>query len=771
MTIPYCDCANCPLSEPAIFGRGNPREDGTCDVMIVGEGPGYTELIEKKVFVGPSGRLLNKHLAGLIEHHIWITNAALCGGKDAKEKTEAAKYCRERLIREVFRREPKLIITLGNIPTDDFLGKSLGQGITKRRGVCVDISIEANDGRVWRCSLLPTFHPAAILRDPNKMTDFSQDFEKAKELLSAGPQRVVVMDPKPEEVPFKETADYAQVLQEAENSKFAVLDLETEGLHLIGNKILCAVIATEGGIYIIPQNVIYTNAFRRALMKCKANWSGHNAKFDRNMLITCLNAPIEFKFDTMLVNHLFDERQGKSGLKEVARGLWAAEDWEAPIDALRKTKGFKGYGDIPRATLNVYAANDGYWQYKLTSHLCELLKGQEKFRWILKNLIVPGIAAFSDAEVRGINLDIDALNGLLPVYTQEAEESIAKLGELAGHPFNPRSPKQTAAVMFDELAYNEINGRSTESRHVLKKLPQDAFIRELLHYRDTNTTLTRYINGLLKAAEADGRAHTSYNIGGTRTGRLSSSQPNLQNITRKRKNIKAVFVADDGQALSKVDYSQIELRMIAWFSDDDYLTSAFREGRDLHGELAAEIFGPDYTKEQRDKAKPFNFGLPFGRSVKGIMGDGDVDISLEEATRISREFFRRSPGIVRWIARTHREVRATGRIETPLGRVRRFYNPLNDDRLWGSIQRQAVNFLPQSAANEITFLAFTRAHKAGLRPLLTTHDEIICMHDEKTIEEVHMEQRKIMLSCAYELYGNKVPFEVDGKTGKTWADL
>ena len=163
--------------------------------------------------------------------------------------------------------------------------------------------------------------------------------------------------------------------------------------------------------------------------------------------------------------------------------------------------------------------------------------------------------------------------------------------------------------------------------------------------------------------------------------------------------------------------------------------------------------------------------LPFGRSINGILRDGTVRLSRADAEQIAREYFERSPGVVRWIAETKRKAAEQGYIETPLGRKRRFHNPMSDLRIQEEIGRQAVNFLPQSTASDITLLSVIRLQEAGLDPRITVHDDVICEVDEENAEELHELQKEIMVKCGEELFGTKVPFKVEGSIGKTWGDL
>ena len=601
--VPLAQCESCALKQnPGLRGSGCTEPD----ILVIGEGPWRTEIELGKVFVGRSGQLLRDTLKAVgLDEKAWITNAALCLGETDKDKRDGAEHCHERLLAEIAERKPRLIMTLGNIPTDALLGKERAGGITKRRGLPVRKAIGDREYVV-----LPTFHPAAILRDASKTPDFVRDFEFASKLLEQEDKiRITRVVP---EVKYEITTDYPKVLQESARSTFAVLDLETTGLNMVDGKILCAVVQNDTGCYILPQETIYNPGFQEMLggeIGKQINWSGHNSKFDRNWLLYHTGVGVDFAVDTMLMAYLVDERQEGRGLKQMAQRLFGASDWEGALDEYRNRKDFQGYQDIPQGVLYHYAAMDGYWQYKLTQHLGKALVKQPALLRVLHTLLMPGSNALSTAEVRGVRVDGKVLQDMVPLVKADMDDTYREMERIAGYEFNPRSYPQVAKILFDDLGMREIDGRSTNTKNVLMLYDDPhPFVPLLITYRDLSTVYSRYLKSLEESIYSDGRVHTNFNLDRTRTGRLSSNGPNLQNLTRKRNHIRRAFLADEGKVFSRADQSQIELRMIAYFSEDAYLMEAFLSDRDIHGELAEQVYGPNYTKEQRDAVKPLNFG-------------------------------------------------------------------------------------------------------------------------------------------------------------------
>ena len=766
------NCHDCLLRDtPGMVGRGVIDETtGRVNVLIIGEGPGREEVRKKQVFIGPSGALLYKTMRSInLGSSFWLTNAALCAGKDAKEKRAASLCCEARLRHKIAELKPRIIMTLGNIPTDILLGK--GEGITARRGSVNKVQITEEFSTI----VVPTVHPAAVLRNNNWLTDFESDFMRVSRMLFG--KYEVRLESK--EVEYTVTADYPMVLAEAERSVFAVLDVETTGLDMTRDRLLCAVVATDWHVYIIEKRVMYSPWFANALEHCTARWSGHNAKFDRNFLIKQIGCYVDFAYDSMLAHYLFDERQGNQGLKNICRRLWSAPDWEAPVRSMLKRREIKDYGDLPLDLLYKYAAHDGYWQRRLTIYTGKLLLKDKKKKWVFDTLLMPGSHALSQAEVRGVKVDQEALEPLQKRYEEVRKAKEMELVRIAGRQFNARSPKQVAEVMFDTLKLPQLAGRSTAAKTVLLRypFPRHPFVEILLDFRAVNTLLTRYINGLAKNISPDGYVHSSFSLSGTVTGRLSSSKPNLQNqpsrVPSAKKDIRDLFIAEPGDVWCDCDFSQLEYRMIAVLSQDPYLLQCYKEGKDFHAEMAEMIWGPDWTKANRTDAKGINFGLAYGRSVKGIMSDGTLDIDYNTALRVASTFFKRMPGVVRFNAETRGFVKTHRYVETPLGRVRRFPEVALAKNEWqmGRIYREAINMLPQSTASDATLFAFINLCKKGFDVRITVHDSIVVSAPADQAEYAARNQMRIMSESAAELFGDQIPFPTDAQIGKRWGSL
>jgi len=752
---PYPECPSCPL-----FDRGKlvaSRGAVTTDIAIVGEAPGRVEVAMGKPFVGPSGELLHDVLQQLGLDKVFITNAALCYGGTAKEIILAAKCCHPRLVRELRIVGAATVVALGNTACGSLLGN--WTGISKARGRFIEMN-------GWR--VLPTYHPAAILRNPNLWQDFATDMEKlVKPTPTAQP-----------DVTYTVVPDYLtvlSVLRYAATVDFAVIDLETTGLDFQKDEILCIVIGLPAVTWIIPAEIVAIPAFASALEACKAKWVGHNIQFDRKFLLYRLGVDLKITFDTMLGHYLLDERRGVHGLKEICGTLFDAPDWEAALN-LGKSHNYAG---VPKDVLYKYAAQDGIYTRRLAYWERDELKPYPKLIKLSKDLLVPLSNVLAEVEMRGVQIDRPALAQATEQLQRERDEQEHLCITLAGHTFNPRSPQQVGRVLFDELGLPDLLDRST-AKEVLAQLKNEhPFISALLEYRQIEKLLGTYALPIAAMLDQAGRLHTQYHIMGTVTGRLSSSSPNLQNCPargERAKLIKNLFVASQDMVLVNVDLQQVEVRLAAVYSQDPFLLEVFQTGRDIHGETAAELFGPDYTKEQRTFIKRTVFGTLYGEGPAGLAKTAGVEVpgmTEREARMFIDRFYRKMAGLVSWINSVKRDLHEQGYVESPTGRRRRFPLLFDDNR--AQAEREAVNFMCQSAASDIMLYTLVRIDSPlkamGAHILLTVHDSVLVECLPNKVNDVIDLVVKVMAFTGHELYGDSVPFTADAEVGIRWGDL
>jgi len=402
--------------------------------------------------------------------------------------------------------------------------------------------------------------------------------------------------------------------------------------------------------------------------------------------------------------------------------------------------------------------------------------------WVCEELEMPLIYVLAKMEERGVKIDPDYFYQLNEELRREKKQIEKRIWELAGIEFNIGSPKQLAEVLFQRFKLRK--GRRTKtgfstSSDVLNDL-SDAhpIVREVLRYRELDKLCNTYLGPLPALADAKThRLHTRFNQWGTSTGRLSSSEPNLQNIPirgEEGKKIRRGFVADNGMMLISADYSQIELRVLAHFTGDERLIEAFARGEDIHAATAAAILGIPLnmvTAEHRRIAKMVNYGLIYGMGDWGL--SSRMDIPIEQARAFMDEYFLKFPGVAKWREQATLQAKRDGYVRTVSGRIRPVPGLLSDNRqLAEAALRAALNAPMQGSAADIMKRAMinieARLNQAGFSGgiILQIHDELLVEVKENRTAEA-MEIIKTEMENAWKL---KVPLVVEIGTGKNWGE-
>lgn len=389
-----------------------------------------------------------------------------------------------------------------------------------------------------------------------------------------------------------------------------------------------------------------------------------------------------------------------------------------------------------------------------------------------------------DMEEIGFRVDTAKLNELGQKYATAAEELAEQIFAQAGQRFNIKSPMQLGKVLFEDMGIEypqKVNkqargGKYSTAAEILEKVEEgNPVITLVLKYRFVTKLLSTYIEGLRPMIGKNGIVHTDFRQMLTTTGRLSSAEPNLQNIpvrTEEGKSLRAMFLAREGHTLVTADYSQIELRVMAHMSGDKFMTQAYLDGKDIHTSTAAQVFGVDescVTQEMRRTAKAVNFGIIYGISDFGLAAN--LKISKAEAKRYIDNYFLKFEGVKKYLEESVTEARKTGSVRSLLGRVRKIPELFSSSfvvRQFG--ERAAMNMPIQGTAADIIKIAMLRVAKAlegkKSRLILQVHDELIVDADNSEVEEVRRILKENMES-AMEL---SVPLTVDVGTGKNWLE-
>ncbi|GAA7349579.1 DNA polymerase I [Helicobacter pylori] len=400
---------------------------------------------------------------------------------------------------------------------------------------------------------------------------------------------------------------------------------------------------------------------------------------------------------------------------------------------------------------------------------------EENLLALAREVETPFVKVLMGMEFQGFKIDAPYFKQLEQEFKNELHVLERQILDLIGVDFNLNSPKQLSEILYEKLELPKNKSHSTDEKSLLKILDKHPSIALILEYRELNKLFNTYTTPLLRLKDKDDKIHTTFIQTGTATGRLSSHSPNLQNIpVRSSKGllIRKGFIASSKEyCLLGVDYSQIELRLLAHFSQDKDLMDAFLKGRDIHLETSKALFGGDLAKEKRSIAKSINFGLVYGMGSKKL--SETLNIPLNEAKSYIEAYFKRFPSIKDYLNRMKEEILKTSKAFTLLGRYRVFdFNGVND-YVKGNYLREGVNAIFQGSASDLLKLGMLKVserfkNNPSVRLLLQVHDELIFEIEEKNAPELQQEIQRILND---EVYPLRVPLETSAFVAKRWNEL
>ena len=509
---------------------------------------------------------------------------------------------------------------------------------------------------------------------------------------------------------------------------------------------------------------------------------GQNIKYDYEVL-TRYGVTLQGKmFDTMIAHYLI-QPELHHNMDYMAETLLGYQTIHIEELLGPKGKKQKNMRDLSPADIYEYAAEDADITLRLKNVLEPRLKelGVEELFWDIE---MPLVRVLADMELNGVCLDTEALQDTSKIFTERMKQYEQEIYKEAGEEFNISSPKQVGDILFGKLQIMDKpkktkTGQYVTSEEVLQSLESKSpIVRNILNYRGMKKLLSTYIDALPKLINPrTGHIHTSFNQALTATGRLSSSDPNLQNIpvrTDDGKEIRKCFIPEDGCLFFSADYSQIELRIMAHLSEDENMMEAFREGHDIHRATAAKIWHVDIDKvtdAQRKKAKQANFGIIYGITTYGLAQR--MDIPNGEAKELIDGYFRTFPKVQAYMEHAKEEARAKGYAETLFHR-RRYLADINSRNatVRGFAERNAINAPIQGTEADIIKVAMVRIwerfKKEGIRSkmILQVHDELnfsVFPEEREQVERIVIEE----MQNAYPL---NVPLIADAGWGKNWLE-
>ena len=573
-------------------------------------------------------------------------------------------------------------------------------------------------------------------------------------------------------------------------SDFVAFDTETTSLDVLDAELVGMSFATaEGEAAYVPipanreeaQKIV--DAFRPFFLSEKIMKVGQNIKFDLNVLANYgieISAPM---FDTMLAHYILqpEQRHNMDYLAEIYLGYRTIHIEE--LIGEKKGGGQKNMRDLSPTLIRDYACEDADITLRLMRPLREELEKNNQLD-VFQSIEMPLMPVLAEMERNGVRIDTAALEDTGNAFRTEMEQLKKEIFEMAGHEFLLTSPRQVGEVLFGEMGLNEKarktkSGQYSTSEEELEKIRhKHPIVDKILQHRGLKKLLSTYIEALPKLINKHtGHIHTSFNQAVTATGRLSSSNPNLQNIPVRGENgreIRKAFIPEEGQIFFSADYSQIELRLMAHLSGDTHLIEAFNNGEDIHAATAARIFKKpleEVSRDERRKAKTANFGIIYGISAFGLAER--MEVSRTEAKELIDNYFQTYPGVREYIDNSVSRAKELGYIETLCGR-RRYLPDINSRNavVRGYAERNAVNAPIQGTAADIIKIAMIRVaarFKAeGIRSKM-----ILQVHDELNFSVLPEELDRVRSIVTHEMnhaFTLSVPLEADCGEGSNWLE-
>ena len=579
-------------------------------------------------------------------------------------------------------------------------------------------------------------------------------------------------------------------IKQLKKAKFFALDLETTSLHPVQAGVVGVSLSCEPGVacYIplthrylgVPDQLDLDWVIKKLkplLEDPKVKKVGQNIKYD---LIVLRNEGVNLQgvaFDTMLASYILNPSGRRHNMDDMARDYLGhtTTKYKDVVGTASKEIGFDEV-DVERAT--EYAAEDADITWRLYEKLSPLLKGDDLK--LLLELELPLVEVLAEMEIHGMKLDKSHLQKLSQLIQKKLEDQQKEIYSLAGEEFNINSPKQLSVILFEKLELPVIkktkSGYSTDVS-VLEQLAAEHDLPDvILSYRQLGKLKSTYIDALQEEIfNRTGRVHTSFNQTVAATGRLSSSNPNLQNIpirTELGREIRKAFVAEGNNHLLSADYSQVELRVLAHLSEDEALVDAFQMGEDIHTRTACEIFGTSPERldaEARRMAKAVNFGIVYGLSAFGL--SKQLKIYPKDAKKFIDQYFALYKNVKIYMDETIAQAKELGYTMTIMNRKRYLPDLKSQNRqVRESAERIAINSPVQGSAADLIKLAMIRLaekirkKKLKSRMILQVHDELVfeCPEDEE------QEMRALVKKEMEEVMPLKVPLVVDIGWGENW---
>jgi DNA polymerase-1 len=589
-------------------------------------------------------------------------------------------------------------------------------------------------------------------------------------------------------------------LTELKKQEMFAIDTETDGLNTFENKLIGISFSWESQkAYYLPINKLSINLPRLTQVKAgelrinelkeilensEIKKIGHNMKFDYEVLGTFGIKMNGLFFDTMIASYLLNPGTRQHNLEALSFVEFGYK--MQPITDLigSDKKNQISLDQVPIIAVANYSCEDADLTWRLFERLSQKLD-EALIEGILLKIEMPLIPVLSSMEKYGIKIDVKFLQKMSKELETRIKKLESEIYEFAGKEFNVASPKQLKEILFDKMEISTAGigrtktGISTSAGELEKLKGRHEIIDLIIEFREISKLKNTYLDPLPSISDKNDRVHTSFNQTVTATGRLSSSEPNLQNIPIRGeigKEVRKAFIANDGYKIIAADYSQIELRIIASLADDKKMLEAFENNEDIHTQTASKIFGIDpdkVTKDQRRTAKVVNFGVIYGLGPRGL--SNDTGLSYEESAEFIDKYFEIFDGVKEYIENTIELARENGFVETLFGRKR--YLPeikANHQQMRSQAERMAINHPVQGTAADLIKLAMINLDKRikkefkedEVNMLLQVHDELVFEVKENLVSRAE----KIIKEEMESVYKLKAPIVVEIGVGDNWGE-
>jgi len=745
-------CRTCPLYRNNL--RFVPPEGSIhAPICIVGQSPGTNEFFEGRPFIGKSGEEIAKFLIPILGtepptfykfletrgEHLYITNACVCEVLTPVPKVKKT-FCYDRLHTELRRVSPNLIVTFGGQALE-YVTKGELTSILSSRGFLLRTEVGL---------VLPTIHPAGVMRQPELRWLFEADMKKLARIVEG-----TYSEPSPLIFQINTLGALEELTRQIESLPEDALmsfDLETTDTNPFRASIICLSLSFEDWVgYTIPMDDPIVTPYIKRILASRCRKVAQNCKFDLRFLKRNGFCVTNMYFDTMIAQHVLNENL-PADLNTLITLYLDYPKYDRELEKFKKEHKIKSYAEIPQEVLFKYAAHDAIVTRMIALRQIEEIRerGYEELYWKVE---FPVQLALVDVELTGVLVDKKRVDELTKRVVSEIQQNEQQLFQAVGYEFNYKSSKQLTKALYTDLKFPVVKrtptGSASANEETLQKLKskvgsdarKSAVITALLKLRARQKLLSTYLSGgkggIWKFVENDGRVHPDFKVTGTVTGRLSAADPPIQTIPKSA--VRSIFTVPKGYRFIEADLNSAELYALAWYARCKTMLDQLNSGEDFHIQTAERIFKKKVKKGdiERKLAKFAVYGISYGRGAHSMADQ--FKLSLEEAQRIVDSLFEAYPEIsafLNYVVQTARERRV---LRNVFGRTRIFPRDCEFVSAW---ERQALNFLPQSTVadhtNQTLWMLQMIFNERGLdaRVIIQLHDAIMVEAHESVLDEV-----------------------------------